>query len=148
MGDALLAARDVGLANFGVTLDVCHGLMTGEQPAAAAAMALREGRLFGVHLNDGSSWGDDGLMVGSVRPWHLLELMAVLREGGYDGTLYFDTFPVREDPSAECAANARAVRRFERLLDRLEPSSLAAVRDDQDAIAARRMVDGLIFGEE
>jgi len=72
----------------------------------------------------------------------------VLREGGYDGTLYFDTFPVREDPAAECAANIRAVRRFERLLDRLDPAIRADVRGRQDAIAARAMLDRLVLGPE
>ncbi|MDP9362860.1 MAG: sugar phosphate isomerase/epimerase, partial [Chloroflexota bacterium] len=141
MGDALLAARDVGSTNFGVTLDICHALMTGEHPPAAAAFALREGRLFGVHLNDGTGWGDDGLMAGSVRPWLLLELLAVLREGGYEGTLYFDTFPVREDAVAECASNARAVRRFEALLDRLDLREVAEIHGQQDAVEARAMLD-------
>ena len=141
MGEALLAVRDVDLPNFGVTLDVCHGLMTGESPAAAAAMALREGRLFGVHLNDGYGTADDGLMVGSVHPWETLDLLAVLTDGGYGGILYFDTFPLREDPVAECAANVGTVRRFMRILDRLDRTGLARARSAHDAVAVRRILD-------
>ncbi len=137
MGEALLAVRDVDLPNFGVTLDFCHGLMTGEHPAAAASLALRHGRLFGVHLNDGYGSADDGLMVGSVRPCQTLELLAVLVDGGYDGTLYFDTFPVREDPVAECVANVATVSRYLTVLDRLDRSALAAAQADHDAIAVR-----------
>lgn len=146
MGDALLAARDTGRANVGVTLDVCHALMTGEHPPAAAALGLRENRLFGVHLDDGSGWGDDGLIVGSFRPWVLLELLAVLREGRYGGTLYFDTFPKSEDPSAECAANVGAVRRSEAMLDLLDAAEVAAIRGRHDAVGARALVDRLAFG--
>ncbi len=124
MGDALLAARDVGLPNFGVTLDFCHSLMAGEHPPAMAAQALREGRLFGVHLNDGYGQADDGLIVGSVHLWHSLELLTVLRRGAYDGTLYFDTFPIRENPAAESAANVAMVHRLERLIDRFDGDQL------------------------
>lgn len=145
MGDALLAAGDVGLPNFGVTLDVCHGLMTGEHPPAAAALALRQGRLFGVHLNDGYGRADDGLMVGSVQPWRAIELLSILRDGGYDGSLYFDTFPEREDPAAECAANIATVRRYEAALDRLDRSVLEAARSAHDVISARALVDGALF---
>lgn len=145
VGDALLATRDVGLPNMGVTVDLCHALITGEHPPAAAALALREGRLFGVHLNDGGGWEDDGQMVGSVRPWILLELLSVLRSGGYRGTLYFDTFPHLEDPAAECAANVATVRRFEGMLDSLEFEALAEVRERQDAVGARALIDRLLF---
>ena len=138
--DALLAVRDVGLLNFGVTLDFCHSLIAGEHPPAAAAQVLREGRLFGVHLNDGYGRADDGLAVGSVHPWHTLELLGYLRRFGYDGTIYFDTFPVREDPVAECEANIRTVLAFERLLDRLDPGRLVALRERHDALGLLRLV--------
>lgn len=140
MAEALLAARDVGLPNFGVTLDLCHALMANEAPAAAAAAALRERRLFGVHLNDGYGTADDGLPIGSVRPAQLLELLVALRRGGYDGTIYFDTFPVREDPAAECAANIAALRRFVRLAEQVDDGRLTAAQAEQDALAVRALL--------
>ena len=135
MGDALLAANQTGLPNVGVTLDVCHALMTGEYPAMAAALAFRADRLYGVHLNDGHGWGDDGLPVGTVHPWASLDLLLTLREGGYDGTIYFDTFPVREDPLAEFAANIATVERYEAVIDRLDRAALSAARATHDALA-------------
>ena len=134
MGEAMLAVRDVDRPNFGVALDFCHALMAGENPAAAAALALREHRLFGVHLNDGYGVADDGLLVASVRPVQTLELLLALRLGGYEGTIYFDTFPVREDPVAECAANIDAVNRLEAAIDRLPLDRLADARRRHDAI--------------
>jgi xylose isomerase len=146
MSDSLLAAAEVAAPNFGVTLDFCHALMAGEHPAAAAAMALARGKLFGVHLNDGYGVADDGLLVGSVHPWHALELLWVLRRGGYAGTIYFDTFPDRVDPASECAANIRTVERMERLLDRLSPAELKKMQDGQDAMAATRLLHDLLLG--
>ncbi len=146
MSDSLLAVSDVGLGNFGVTLDLCHALMAGEQPAAAAAMALRAGRLFGVHINDGYGAADDGMMAASVRPWHLLELLAELRKGSFAGTIYFDTFPERVDPTRECAANIRMVTRMERLLDRVPLAELRRIQTEQDAMAATTLFHDLVFG--
>ena len=84
VSDALLLARDADLPNIGVTLDFCHALMAGESPAMAAALALREERLIGVHLNDGYGALDDGLMVGSVHPVQSLELLWVLERAGWN----------------------------------------------------------------
>lgn len=140
MGDALLAVRDVARDNFGVTLDFCHALMAGEHPAAAAATALHEGRLFGLHLNDGYGRADDGLAVGSVHPWETVELLIALDQGLYDGTIYFDTFPVREDPAIETAFNVETVRRYERAIGRLDYAALAEARRSHDALLGRSIV--------
>lgn len=147
MSDSLLAVNEVGLPNFGVTLDFCHALMAGEQPAAAAALALRAGKLFGVHLNDGNGPADDGLMVGSVHPWHTLELLAELRNGGFLGTIYFDTFPDRVDPARECAANVKTVQRMLRLLDRVPLKELRQAQAGQDAVTALRIMQSLYFND-
>ncbi len=146
MSDSLLAVAEVDRANFGVTLDFCHVLMAGEHPAAAAALALRAKRLFGVHLNDGYGPADDGLMVASVHPWHTLELLHELRRGGYAGTIYFDTFPERIDPAAETEANIRAVQQLEHWLDQCSEEELKRIQDSQDAVAATSFARGLVLG--
>ncbi|MEM9010959.1 MAG: TIM barrel protein [Pseudomonadota bacterium] len=146
--DGLLAAMEVSRPNFGVTLDLCHILMAGEHPAAAAAILLRAGRLFGLHLNDGFGQADDGMMAGSVQPGLLLELLAVVRAAGWAGTIYFDTFPeaTHLDPAAECAANVETVRRMLALLERLPPSRLAEVQGRQDGLAAASLMRELTLG--
>ena len=60
----LLALKEVGLPNLGVTLDFAHVLYADEQPAFVASLIARHSRLLGVHLNDGYGKRDDGLMVG------------------------------------------------------------------------------------
>ena len=71
-GAAWKLMRDVDCDNFGVTLDFCHMLMKKENPAFAAALLLREGKLFGIHVNDGEGSTDDGMIVGTVHPWKTL----------------------------------------------------------------------------
>jgi xylose isomerase len=148
MGEALLAVCDVDLPNFGVQIDFCHSLMAGEQPALAASLALRQGRLFGVHLNDGYGQADDGLLVGSVHPWQTLELLATLRRYDYRGTIYFDTFPVREDPAAESAANVARVRALEAILDRLDMEQLTELQTRHDALGMQALLHDVTFGRD
>jgi xylose isomerase len=66
----LLALNEIGLPNLGVTLDFAHVLYADEQPAYAAALIARHSHLLGLHLNDGYSKRDDGLMVAAV---HLIQ---------------------------------------------------------------------------
>jgi xylose isomerase len=139
--DALLLVHEVALPNAGVTLDVCHSLMAGEHPPAAAALALRAGRLFGIHLNDGYGRADDGLAVASVNLPMTLELLWWLRRFDYRGTCHFDTFPLREDPVAECERNIQTVLALEAALDRLDETALAAAISTHDALAAREVVE-------
>jgi xylose isomerase len=145
MGEALLAVADVNRANFGVTLDYCHLLMSLENPALAASLALARGKLFGVHINDGYGTADDGLIVGTVTPLQTIELLGVLQKAGFDGTIYFDTFPDRLDPAGECAANVGAMRRLERLAAGLPAVALAEAQARQDAITATRLVQEAVF---
>ena len=110
----LLAIAEVGAANLGVTIDFAHSLYADEQPAFAAALIARKSKLLGLHLNDGYAKRDDGLMVASVHEFATLELLREVHRAGFDGPIYFDTFPDASglDPVAECAANIRTVRRL------------------------------------
>ncbi len=110
----LLAIGEVGAANLGVTIDFAHSLYADEQPAFAAALIARKSKLLGLHLNDGYAKRDDGLMVASVHEVATLELLREVHRAGFDGAIYFDTFPDASglDPVAECAANIRTVRRL------------------------------------
>lgn len=145
MGEALTAVNDVGMANFGVTLDYCHLLMAGENPAFAASLALKKGKLFGVHLNDGYGTADDGLMVGTVSLWQTLELLWELKKGDFKGTIYFDTFPDRMDPAAECAANAAMVRKLQAALEQMSLEELKAAQNNQDAVIATKLFHELLM---
>ncbi len=148
MATTLIALREAGSPNLGVTLDFAHMLYASEQPAYAAMMAARHSRVLGVHLNDGYAKRDDGLMVGAVHTIQTIEMLRRIRHDGYDGVIYFDTFPdvTGLDPVAECEANIAAVEAMLAAIDRIDADSgLSRALDRQDGTAAQRIVQQCIF---
>ena len=149
MATTLLALRDIGRANTGVTLDFAHVLYAGEMPAYAAMLAARHSRILGVHLNDGYGKRDDGLMAGSVHPVQTVELFVALQHADYDGVIYFDTFPDQGgmDPVAEARANIRLTERLRAIAAGLAgDAALVAAVARQDAAAAMGIVTKALYG--
>lgn len=149
MATTLLALKETGRDNLGVTVDFCHVLFAGEIPAQVARLAARHSRILGVHLNDGYGKRDDGLMVGSVHPVQTVELFVELARMNYDGVTYFDTFPDHGglDPVAEGATNIRMTERLRAIATRLvdDPALTAAIAR-QDATESLRIVAAALYG--
>ena len=146
---ALLAVREAGRTNLGITLDFAHSLYANELPAHAAYLIARNSRLLGVHLNDGYGGRDDGLMAASVHPVQTLELLVALERIGYSGVIYFDTFPDQSgtDPVAETRANISLTERLRVVAAQLvECAELAEATARQDAPAATRIVSRALYG--
>ena len=144
----LLAIKELGRTNTGITLDFCHVLFAGEIPAQSAQLAGRYSRILGVHLNDGYGKRDDGLMVGSVHPMQTLELFVELDRQAYDGVIYFDTFPDHSglNPVAEAAANVVMTDRLRATAKRLSSDmALASATAVQDAAAAMQAVAAQLY---
>ena len=144
----LLAIKEVGLPNLGVTLDFAHVLYADEQPAFAAALIARHSKVLGLHLNDGYAKRDDGLMVGAVHSLQTVELLRQVRKDGYDGAIYFDTFPDMTglDPVRECEVNIATVKRMLSVVDAIErDNGLAAAIDKQDAVEAQGIIQNLML---
>ena len=149
VGTTLLAIREVGAANLGVTLDFAHVLYAGEMPAHTVHLVNRHSRLLGVQLNDGYGKRDDGLMAGSVHPVQTVELLVALRRCGYDRAIYFDTFPDTGglDPVAECGANIEIIERLRKVAATLaEDERLAQAIARHDATASQRIVASALYG--
>jgi xylose isomerase len=145
----LLAVREADRGNIGVTLDFAHVLYADEMPAHAAHLISRHARLLGVHLNDGYGKRDDGLMVGTVHPVQTVELFVELHRIGYDGVIYFDTFPDHGglDPVEEARTNIRTVERLRQIAERLEHShALAQAIARQDATVSMGIVADALYG--
>ena len=146
----LLAITDAGARNLGVTLDFAHSLYANEQPANAAAQIMRRSRLLGLHLNDGYGKRDDGLMVASVHAQATLELLHEVARAGFDGAIYFDTFPdaTGMDPVQECATNICTVQRMLATIARLGGDNrLGQAQHIQDAIATQNIVQAALAAE-
>ncbi|MBL0371374.1 TIM barrel protein [Rhizobium sp. KVB221] len=150
IGTTLLAIREAGADNLGVTLDFAHVLFADEMPAHAAALAARHSRILGVHLNDGYGKRDDGLMIGTVHPVQTIELLVELQRSGYDRAIYFDTFPDHGglDPVEECRTNIIAAKKLMKLADRLAGNSeLGQAVARQDAAFSQRIIMQEIYRE-
>jgi len=145
----LLALKEVALPNLGVTLDFAHVLYADEQPAFVASLIARHSRVLGVHLNDGYGKRDDGLMVGVANPIQTIELLRQIRNDGFDGPIYFDTFPdlTGLDPVKECEANIATVKAMMRIVAKLDGDNrLSAAIALQDAVVTQAIVRDALYG--
>ncbi len=150
IGTTLLAIREMGRKNIGVTIDFAHVLYADEMPAYAVALAARSSKLFGVHLNDGYAKRDDGLMVGTVHPVQTMELIYVLEEIKYDRPIYFDTFPDTTglDPVAECSANIATVEALRATVMKLQTDNrLKTAIANHDAVTSNNILREFLYRE-
>jgi len=137
----MLLLKDIDRANMGLTLDMGHMLMAGENPGQSIAMV--GDKLFGIQLNDGYTRlaAEDGMIFGSIHPSLALEAMYQLRQIDFKGHLYFDTFPQRTDPVKEAEYNIRRVKQFWRAAGRMDRMELEKIASEHDAIGALELVD-------
>lgn len=140
-GAAMLLLKDINRPNMGLTLDVGHMLMAGENPGQSISMV--GDKLFGIQLNDGYTRlaAEDGMMFGSIHPTMALEIMYQLQENNFNGHLYFDTFPQRTDPVKECEYNIRKVKEFWNAAKRLNDKGILEVMKEHDAVGALEILN-------
>jgi xylose isomerase len=89
-------------------------------------------------------------MVGAVHPIQTIELLRQARDDGFDGPIYFDTFPdlTGLDPVKECETNIATVKSMLRVIEKLDGDNrLSSARDLQDAVAAQAIVRRAMFGD-
>ncbi|WIA31306.1 hypothetical protein OEZ86_002208 [Tetradesmus obliquus] len=149
-GAALLLAQQVSRPNFGLTLDMGHLLLAGENPAQSVAMVGAAGKLFGLQLNDAHVrlGAEDGLAFGSVNPVAALEVVRWMQRSGYDGHVYFDTFPLNEDPVREAEYNVRRFKALWSKAARLAASGLDGFAAAHDGMGVLEALEALKAGEE
>ena len=145
VGRALLIANEVGLPNVGVTLDVGHSLMAGENPAEAACLCLRYGRLFHLHINDCFREWDHDLVPASVHLWETLELFYWLRRLDWDGWYGIDIYPYRDDGPAAMQHTVDTIYRLHALAARLDDGQLRELQQRADAIAVQRLLQDIVL---
>ncbi|MEM3590812.1 MAG: sugar phosphate isomerase/epimerase [Candidatus Bathyarchaeia archaeon] len=110
IGRALWVCEKVGAENLGVTVDIGHSLLAGENPAEAICLAAQEERLFSVHLNDNFRDWDWDLIPASINFWHFIESLAWMIKVGYSEWIFMDVYPSRVDPAKAISRSIRNVR--------------------------------------
>ncbi|KAL9184529.1 hypothetical protein ACHAXT_012499 [Thalassiosira profunda] len=140
-GAAMLLVKEIDRPNMGLTLDVGHMLMSGENPGQSIAMVGK--KLFGIQLNDGYTRlaAEDGMIFGSVHPSIALEAIYQLIRINFSGHLYFDTFPQRTDPVKEAEYNIRRVKEFWTAVGKMDSNEIERIAREHDAIGALELVN-------
>lgn len=139
-GMTLLLIREIDRPNVGCTLDFCHMLMKRDSPAYGLALAAHMGKLYGLHMNDGYSQMDSGMIFGSVNFGHAAEFIYYLKRYDYKGVVFFDTFPIREEPSKETQSNIDAFEKISNLIDKIGMENIDAVILKHDGISAHKLI--------
>ncbi len=142
----LLAIQDMGVDNCGIVMDLGHSFFARETPSEAIQLAHRRGRLTSVEVNDNWREWDDDMTVGSVHLIETLEFMYTLRKIGWEDVILLDQFPFREDPVQAARESIETIRKLDKLVDKLDVNALRAAQNNQDALAAQRLVLDLFFG--
>ncbi len=58
-----------------------------------------------------------------------IEFLYYIKLHGYNQAIYFDTFPVIEDPIAECERNINMIKKLDQLIDKVGMSHIQSVID-------------------
>ena len=79
-------------------------------------------------------------MFASVHPSAAIDLVGQLRARAYAGVVYFDTFPLNENPLLEAARNVAVFRDIlSRVIDADTDGSLARARASRDPFPGLRL---------
>ncbi len=121
--DALRLAQKVDRRNFGVTFNLCHSLMAGDEERIPALLQEAAPLLLAVTLNGAdqraahSSWGRLIQPIGSG-DYPVAELLRQLDRIGYRGPIALQGFGVRLAPEVKLEQSMAAWRRIEADLGR------------------------------
>lgn len=143
-GMILYLIDEVARENVGCTLDFCHMLMKHDSPAYGLALAARKGKLYGLHMNDGYGVQDSGMIFGTVNHALTAEFVYYLKKYDYQGVVFFDTFPVREEAAAEIKANIEAFKKYVAIIDRIGLERIDETVSKQSGIDAQKLVLGML----
>lgn len=139
-GMTMYLISQVDRENVGCTLDFCHMLMKHDSPSYGLALAASKGKLFGLHMNDGYGFQDSGLIFGSVNFSLCAEFIYYLKRYHYDGVVFFDTFPIRENAILEVQANIDAFEQISSMVDKIGVEEINKIVAKRDGISAQNLI--------
>lgn len=144
MADTILAAKETGCNNVGITIDTGHSFYAGENVSEAVVLAKRAGNLlYHMHFNDNHGSWDDDMIVSSVHFTCYVELLFWLRKTGYDGWISMDQYPYREDAVDAISESILWVKKYEQIVDSYY-SEIEELIKENDAIKTSRFLRKLL----
>ncbi|MCL5026031.1 MAG: TIM barrel protein [Chloroflexi bacterium] len=142
-----LQSMGTDVSNVKLNMDWQHLIMNGENLAEYAATLAREGLLGHQHANSGWGTFDDDNIVGALRFMETLELAVELQRVGYGShgeRMGFDLFPYTEDQVEAVKLSVLAWEFIDHLAASLDRQALAEAKARKDAVAAYRLVFGVL----
>ena len=88
----------------------------------------------------GYSQMDSGMIFGSVNIAHAAEFIYYLKKYNYQGVVFFDTFPIRENAKEETQANIDSFEKISKIIDEIGMDRIAEVVSKRDGVEAHRLV--------
>jgi xylose isomerase len=137
---------EIRMQNVGGCIDLGHSLVAGENPAEAAVLLHRAGKLFQVHLNDNYRDWDHDLIIGSVTFWETLEFFYWLARCGWDGWHILDIFPYRIDGPGSLQEAVNRTIRFIQIAEKIATRSVQDGLARSDVLAVGRELWAKLFG--
>lgn len=140
MADTILAAKETGCKNVGITIDTGHSFVAGENVAEAVVLAKRAGDLlFHMHFNDNHGTWDDDMIVASVHSTVYIDLLFNLKKTGYAGWLSMDQYPYRENATDAISESVLWVKKFEQIVEE-NYAEIEALVKMNDAVETSRFL--------
>lgn len=143
-GKALLLVNKIAKPHVGITLDVGHSLAALENPAECAVLAMREGRLNQIHVNDNYRDWDHDLIPGSVNVWDFIEFFYWTRKLGYKGWYCIDSYPYREDGVQALQRASQVCHKCWRIAGRLIEMNIESLLHRQKHLEIMRLLWDMI----
>jgi xylose isomerase len=143
--DTLITALETGADNVGVTIDVGHAFVAGENVAEAVFRLMKAGKLFHMHFNDNYKFWDDDMIVGSVHTIEFLEILFWLRKLGYQDWLSMDQYPYREDGKEALEESILWLKGLNKIIDSCGMESLNDLVDRGEATEISRVMRRLLL---
>jgi len=141
----LLFSRQLECPNVGVHLDFGHALLAKENPAESVVKCSREGKLFGLHLNDNYGATDEDMLPFSIHHYETAEFVHALQKVGYDRWFSFEFNSRGEDPFEACALSIRNLRRMEGAIGRIDEPALRAAQARHEVLASLELINEALF---
>jgi L-rhamnose isomerase/sugar isomerase len=144
-GQSLLYTSKLG-SNAYTLVDLCHHLANANIEQIVALLLL-EGKLGGFHFND-SKYGDDGLTVGSIKPYQLFLIFNELVEGmdtkkmnhATDVAWMIDASHNVKDPLEDLLQSLEAIKLAYAKALLIDRKKLVEAQNNNDVAAAQEII--------
>jgi len=143
-GKALLLVNKINKPHIGITLDTGHGLAGLENVAECAVLALQEGRLQQIHLNDNYRDWDHDLIPGAINVWEFVEFFYWVRKLGYRGWYSLDVFPYRDDGTEMLQCSVHACSTCWEMATRLLEMDIETLLREEKHLEVKRLLWNMI----